>query len=76
MLPEIADRPVSIMLAVLTTSRWDPRQTLADSTLDNVAGEPRSAKLRRTLRPHCGGGVRPHIRVGRVFGILHAVFDR
>ena len=23
---------------------------------------------------HCEGGVRPHIRVGRVFGILHAVF--
>ena len=38
MLPETAARPVSIMLAFLTTSRWDPRQTLADSALDNVAG--------------------------------------
>ena len=39
-----------------------------------VPGEPRSANLRRALRPHCEGGVRPHIRVVRVFGILHAVF--
>ena len=31
----------------------------------NVAGEPRSASLRRALRPHCEG-----------FGILHAVFER
>ena len=62
------------MLVFLTTSWWDPRQTLANSTLDNVAGEPRSANLRWALRPHCKGGVRPHIRVGRVFGILHAVF--
>ena len=77
MLPETAARPVSMtMLVFLTTSWWDPRQTLANSTLDNVAGEPRSANLRRTLRPHCKGGVRPHISVGRVFGILHAVFEK
>ena len=70
MLPETAARPVSMTIpAFLTTSCWDPRQTLADSTLDNVAGEQRSANLRRTLRSHCKGGVRPHIRVGRVFGI-------
>ena len=74
-LPETAARPVSMtMLAFLTTSLWDPRQTLADSTLDNVAGEARSANLLWALRPHCKGRVRPHIRVGRVFGILHAVF--
>ena len=28
---------------------------------------------RRTLRPHCKGGVRPHIRMERVFGILPRV---
>ena len=75
--PETAARPVSLtMLVFLTTSWWDSRQTLADSTLDNVAGDPRSANLRWALRPHCKGGVRPHIRVERVFGILHAVFER
>ena len=42
----------------------------------NVAGEPSSANLRRALRPHCEGGVGPHIRVGSVFGIPQAVFER
>ena len=44
------------MRVFLTTSWWDPRPTLANSTLDNVAGEPRSANLRWALRPHCEEG--------------------
>ena len=39
-------------------------------------GEPSSANLRRALRPHCDGGVCPRIRVGSVFGIRQAVFER
>ena len=57
MLPETSARPVSMTMRVFLTTSWtDPRPTLANSTLDNVAGEPRSANLRWALRPHCEEG--------------------
>ena len=67
----ILARPVSMtMLAFSYDFVVNPRQTLADSTLRHRAGEPRSAN------PATGTAaplkeVRPHIRVVRVFGILH-----
>ena len=57
------------MLAFLTTSWWDHRQTLADSTLRQRCRRLAQPNLRRAPRRHCEGGVRPHIRVGRVFGM-------
>ena len=57
MLPETSARPVSMTMRVFrTTPWWDPRPTLANSTLDNVAGERRRANLRWALRPHCKEG--------------------
>ena len=48
----ILARPVSMtMLAFLTTSWWDPRQTLADSTLRQRCRENRAAQ---TCDGHCG----------------------
>ena len=51
MLPETSARPVSMtMLVFLTTSWWDPRPTLADSTLRQ--------RCRRTAQPPLPQNVR------------------
>ena len=56
---------------------WDPGQDCLDVgaciSYDYVVGFQTDSWA---PRPHCEGGVRPHIRVERVFGILHAVFER
>ena len=44
----------------------------SEATLLKNSARP---NLRRALWHHCEGG-EPHIRVGRVFEILHAVFER
>ena len=43
------------ILAFLTTSRWDPRQTLADSTLEATLPENRAEQNLRVETSHSRG---------------------
>ena len=78
----LVERPIPSALLSKPSTTAAPHTTM----LPETAARPVSMTMRVFLttswwdprptlaRPHCKGGVRPHIR-GRVFGILHAVFE-